>query len=62
MLKIKLNFVLLCLLFMVSIIFIAFFVNSQHGPTFAAFVVIGNFAILKCKFFINCSFGAAVFV
>lgn len=50
MLKIKLNFMLLCALFILSFVFIAFFVNDNNQKLFyAAFIVIANFAILKCK-------------
>jgi hypothetical protein len=63
MLKIKLNFMLLCALFILSFVFIAFFVNdSSQKLLYVGFVVIANFAILKCKYGVTFSPGAAVSV
>jgi hypothetical protein len=49
-LKIKLNFCILCALLTSSFIFIAMFVNqSDYKLSFKAFIVLGNFVLIKCK-------------
>lgn len=54
MLKIKLNFMFLCILFILSFFFIAYLVNNaEYGISVKSLVVIANFVLLKGKFFID---------